>query len=218
MEVCIVFSGEANWISAVSHYISKACLNQNASVFLSKLCMCVECPAYFIQLWWNRTVEQLSLRRDNEHICYLLIPWLCLYLQDRTWIKEVFLVHYCREEKVALQEPQSYSQCKECIEIRLLFSNLSVAGLVRPAVTASKMTARYGDSVFAVPQLWNGGLICRANHLIKIYFFICCSSAFSELGESAGDPRMKPGDRAKTQQTHQGMSLLMNTCQFIVML
>lgn len=36
------------------------------------------------------------------------------------------------------------------------------------------------------------GLIRTANHLIKIYFFIGCFSAFSELGETAGDPGRKP--------------------------
>lgn len=89
-EVCSVFSGEVNWISAVLREVSQPC----------PVCACgLECPAYFIQLWWDRSVEQLSLRRDNKHICYLLIPWLCLYTQDRDWIKAVFLVHHCREEK-----------------------------------------------------------------------------------------------------------------------
>lgn len=101
-------------------------------------------------------------------------------------------MHYCREEKVALQEPQSCSQCKVCRGIRALLFNLSVTGSVRPAVTARKMTARYGDGVLAIPRLWNGGLICTANHLIKIDFFICCASAFSELAETAGDQRRKP--------------------------
>lgn len=144
-------------------------------------------------LWWSRSVERLSLRRDNKHICYLLIPWLCLYLQDRNWIKEVFLVHCCRRRRRPCRSHSPAVNGKYvCIGIRTLFSNLWVTGSVRPAVTARRMTVRYGDDVFTVPQLWNGGLICRANHLVKIYFFICCSSAFSELGETAGDPRRKP--------------------------
>lgn len=172
-----------------------------------------------MQLWRNRSVEQLSLRRDNKRICYLLIPWLCLYLQDRNWIRQVFLVHYCREEKVALQEPQSYGQCKVCVGIQPLSSNLSVTSWVTPAVTARKMTARYGGGVFAVPQLWNGGLICRANHLIKIYFFICSSSAFSELGETAGDPRRKPQvTEQRCKSLIRGLWMLANTCQFSLIL
>lgn len=103
-----------------------------------------------MQLWRNRSVEQLSLRRDNKRICYLLIPWLCLYLQDSNWIREVFLMHCCREEKVALQEPQSCSQCKVCVGIQPLSSDLSVTGWARPAVRARKMAARYGSGVFAV--------------------------------------------------------------------
>lgn len=49
-------------------------------------------------------------------------------------------------------------------------------------------------------------LICTANHLIKIYFFIGCFSASSELGETAGGPGRKPQvTEKKMQQTHQGM-------------
>lgn len=166
-EVCSVFSGEVNWISAVLREVSQPCLVRACGL---------ECPAYFIQLRWDRSVEQLSLRRDNKHICYLLIPWLCLYTQDRNWIKAVFLVHRCREEKVALQEPRSHSQRNVCRGLWARFFNLAATGSVRPAVTARKMTGRYGDGVLCDPtdaewRVWSAQQIISLKSISSYWLF-----------------------------------------------
>lgn len=54
---------------------------------------------------------------------------------------------------MALQEPRSHSQCNVCRGLWARSFNLAATGSVRPAVTARKMTARYGDGVLCDPTV-----------------------------------------------------------------